>query len=56
MIYYIVLNVDNFTNRMRLDKIKGIIAKPMAKYWYNLGACKDNRIYNQFVLIENRIL
>lgn len=25
-----------------LDKIKGIIAKPMAKYWYNLGACKDN--------------
>lgn len=26
-----------------LDKIKGIIAKPMAKYWYNLGACKDNR-------------
>ena len=26
-----------------LDKIKGIVATPMPSYWYNLGACKDDK-------------
>ncbi len=26
-----------------LDKIKGIVAKPMPSYWYHMPACKDDR-------------
>lgn len=31
-----------------LDKIKGIVAKPMPSNWYNMGACADNR-YKQSI-------
>ena len=31
-----------------LDKIKGIVAKPMPSNWYNIGACADNR-YKQSI-------
>ena len=27
----------------QIDKLKGIIAKPMPKYWYNLAACKGDK-------------
>lgn len=31
-----------------LDKIKGIVAKPMPSNWYNMGACADDR-YKQSI-------
>ena len=31
-----------------LDKIKGIVATPMPSYWYNMGACADDR-YKQSI-------
>ena len=31
-----------------LDKIKGIVAKPMTSNWYNMGACADDR-YKQSI-------
>lgn len=31
-----------------LDKIKGIVAKPMPNNWYNMGACADDR-YKQSI-------
>lgn len=31
-----------------LDKIKGIVAKPMPSNWYNMGACADDR-YRQSI-------
>ena len=30
-----------------LDKIKGIVASPMPKTWYNLKACKDNEFLRE---------
>lgn len=31
-----------------LDKIKGIVSKPMPSYWYNMGACADDK-YKQSI-------
>lgn len=36
-----------------LDKIKGIIARPMPAYWYNMGACGDDK-YKQSICINKK--